>query len=213
MCWIKSNEGEVKMDEKIPLSVKDISGQQSNWCAGCGDYGILAAFKNIAIILHNEDGVPLERIVVIGGIGCSAKTPEWLVKTDGGRNRGFYGCHTLHGRDLSVASAIKMANPNNVVVAFGGDGNTLAIGMAEFMHTCRRNHNITIIVFNNQVYGLTKGQASPTAHLELVTGSTPQGVRDQPVDPIQLAIVAGGAVFAPGVSQKKKKTEKNFFAG
>lgn len=187
---------------------KDISTYEPNWCAGCGDFAILTADKNVMARLITEHGWRLEDFENIGGIGCSAKEVEWLVEMYQGINRGTYGFHTLHGRDPAVAVGALLANPNLHVTTFGGDGDLGAIGLAEFMHTIRKNYNLTIIFFDNQVYGLTKGQASPTAHKDLVTGSTPEGVKDKPIPPALYAMMAGATYVARAFSQKRKELEE-----
>jgi len=189
-------------------SAKDISTYGPNWCAGCGDFVILASDKNVTAKLITEHGWRSEDFENIGGIGCSAKEVEWLVEKYQGLNRGTYGFHTLHGRDPAVAVGALLANPNLHVTVFGGDGDLGAIGLAEFMHTVRKNYNLTIIFFDNQVYGLTKGQASPTAHKGLVTGSTPEGVKDKPIPPALYAMMAGATYVARAFSQKRKELEE-----
>jgi len=179
-----------------PLTAADISGPGAWWCSGCGDFGVTAAFKDVLMTLVNELGVPLERVFVMSGIGCSSKEPEML------RLNSYHG---QHGRSLPVAMGVALANPNLLVVDFGGDGDTYAIGMEHFVHACIKNVNMTLIVMNNQVYGLTRGQASPTGHLGLKTSSTPEGKKVRPVNPLKLAIAAGAAFVARGVSWKKKE--------
>ncbi|MEE9285176.1 MAG: thiamine pyrophosphate-dependent enzyme [Dehalococcoidia bacterium] len=178
------------------ITQSDITGPGAWWCSGCGDFGVTAAFKTAMLTLVNDLEIPKERIFVVSGIGCSSKEPEML------RVNSYHG---QHGRSIPVAMGLAMANPSLVVVDFGGDGDSYAIGMEHFVHACVRNVNMTLIVMNNQVYGLTKGQASPTAHVGLRTGSTPEGRKGRPVNPLRLAIAAGAAFVARGVSWNKKE--------
>src|SRR5437868_3063420 len=165
---------------EIPIKRADItprSGESAWWCLGCGDFGVNSAVQNVIMALVNEQGIPLENIFALSGIGCSSKEPEML------RLNAYQG---QHGRSLPVAIGVAIANPGLKVIDFGGDGDSYAIGMEHFMHAIIRNVNITLIVMNNQVYGLTKGQASPTAHTGLRTPSTPDGKAGRPVNPLRL---------------------------
>ncbi|MDD3302175.1 MAG: thiamine pyrophosphate-dependent enzyme [Candidatus Gracilibacteria bacterium] len=154
-------------------------------CPGCGDFMIIAAiktaFKELGIESHNR--------VVISGIGCSGKSTQYI---DG------YAAETLHGRTLPFATGVKMANPNLTVMAMGGDGDGYGIGMGHFIHSCRRDLDITYLVFNNENYALTTGQASPTTPIGAKTKTTPEGNITTPFDPIALAKTAG-ARFAKKV--------------
>jgi 2-oxoglutarate ferredoxin oxidoreductase subunit beta len=174
----------------------DISGPGAWWCSGCGDFGVTAAFQQVLMTLVNELQIPLENIFALSGIGCSSKELEML------RLNSYHG---QHGRSLPVAIGVATANPGLIVVDFGGDGDTYAIGMEHFMHSMIRNVNVTLIIMNNQVYGLTKGQASPTAHTGLRTGSTPEGKKGRAVNPLRLAISAGAAFVGRGVSWQKNE--------
>lgn len=145
------------------------------WCPGCGDFGILLAAKNAYANL----GLKPENIVMVSGIGCSGKIPHY-VKT--------YGFEGLHGRSLPPAQAIKLVNNELEVVVFGGDGDGYGIGMGHFIHSMRRNMDMLYVVHNNQVYGLTKGQASPTTEAGAKTSSTPKGVIEAPINPLLLAL-------------------------
>lgn len=162
------------------------------WCLGCGDAGVLAAFKRTCVDMDLDPS----QLVVVTGIGCSSKISEYIK---------CYGFHWLHGRLLPVAMAIHAANPNLTVVGMGGDGDGYAIGMEHFIHACRRNPDITYIVMNNMVYGLTKGQASPTTHLGLVTTTTPFGAKERPVDGVELAISAGATFVARSFAYNQKE--------
>ncbi|VVB56639.1 2-oxoglutarate synthase subunit KorB [uncultured archaeon] len=157
------------------------------WCPGCGDFAILVALKQALVKAGREP----HQTVVVSGIGCSGKLPHFI-KT--------YGFEGLHGRSLPAASAIKMANHALTVVDVGGDGDGYGIGMGHFIHTCRRNIDFTYIVHNNQIYGLTTGQTSPTSEKGFKTKSTPEGVLEEPVNPMALAISAGATFVARGFS-------------
>ncbi len=181
---------------ELPLTKADITGSGAWWCLGCGDFGVNSAVQQVIMSLVNEAGMPLENIFAFSGIGCSSKEPEML------KLNAYQG---QHGRSLPVAIGLAIANPGLKVLDFGGDGDSYAIGMEHFMHAMIRNVNITLIVMNNQVYGLTKGQASPTAHTGLRTGSTPDGKKGRSVNPLRLAISAGAAFVGRGVSWQRKE--------
>ena len=151
------------------------------WCPGCGNYGILLAIKTAIV----KQGLDPKDVVVVSGIGCSGKTPHYI-KT--------YGIETIHGRALPVATGTKLANKDLHVIVVGGDGDGYGIGMGHLMHALRRNINLTYIVHNNEVYGLTKGQTSPTAPKGTKSVSTPNGAIETAVNPIVTAL-AGGATF------------------
>lgn len=155
----------------------------NNWCPGCGDFGILNA---VQMALAELDLEP-HRVVIFSGIGCSGKTPHYI---------NTYGIHTLHGRVLPYATGAKLANPDLVVIAVGGDGDGLGIGAGHFVNAGRRNLDITYILHNNGVYGLTKGQASPTLKLGVQTKSLPQPNINQGVNPLFLALAAGYTFIA-----------------
>jgi 2-oxoglutarate ferredoxin oxidoreductase subunit beta len=150
----------------------------ADWCPGCGDFGIMTALQ----MALAEMGLEPHQVVLVSGIGCSGKVPH---------NVKAYGVHTLHGRTLPFALGIKLANPELEVIAIGGDGDGLGIGAGHFVNTGRRNLDITYIIHDNGVYGLTKGQASPTLMLDLKTKSLPKPNINQAVNPIALAIVSG----------------------
>lgn len=147
-------------------------------CPGCGNFLIHAAIKNAIKQLN----IPKHKVVVLTGIGCASKMSQYIDS---------YGAETLHGRSLPFATGVKMANPDLTVIAYGWDGDGYGIGLGHFLHSCRRNINLTYIVGNNQNYGLTTGQASPTTPVGMHTKSTPTGNTLQPFDPNALAKSAG----------------------
>jgi 2-oxoglutarate ferredoxin oxidoreductase subunit beta len=150
----------------------------NDWCPGCGDFGILSSVQQALAGL----GLLPHQVAIFGGIGCSGKTPYYV---------NAYGVHTLHGRVLPYATGAKLANPDLTVVAVGGDGDGMAIGAGHFVNTGRRNLDLTYILFNNEVYGLTKGQASPTLPLGLQTKSLPEPTIQGQVNPLMLALASG----------------------
>ncbi len=159
------------------------SDQEVRWCPGCGDYGILAAMQ----FLHTELDVKRENTVFISGIGCAARFPYYM---------NTYGMHTIHGRAPAIATGLAIARPDLDIWVVGGDGDMLSIGGNHLIHALRRNVNLKILLFNNQIYGLTKGQYSPTSEVGKVTKSTPVGSIDHPFDPIALAAGAGASFIA-----------------
>ncbi|MCH8241486.1 MAG: 2-oxoacid:ferredoxin oxidoreductase subunit beta [Planctomycetes bacterium] len=166
------------------LSPKDYASDQDvRWCPGCGDYSILAQMKKVLAAL----GVPREKIVFVSGIGCSSRFPYYM---------NTYGFHTIHGRALPLASGIKIANPELSVWVVTGDGDGLSIGGNHLLHAIRRNLDINILLFNNRIYGLTKGQYSPTSPLGKKTRSSPVGSIDFPLHPISVAIGAEATFVA-----------------
>jgi 2-oxoglutarate/2-oxoacid ferredoxin oxidoreductase subunit beta len=151
------------------------SDQEVRWCPGCGDYSILAQMKKVLA----ATGVPLDQTVFVSGIGCSSRFPYYV---------NTYGMHSIHGRAPAIATGIKVANPELSVWVITGDGDALSIGGNHLMHAIRRNLDMNIVLFNNQIYGLTKGQYSPTSPLGKVTKSTPMGSVDNPLHPLSIAI-------------------------
>jgi 2-oxoglutarate ferredoxin oxidoreductase subunit beta len=175
-----------------PLTKKDFeSDQLVRWCPGCGDYAILAAMTNALPQL----GIPRENFVFVSGIGCAARFPYYV---------NTYGFHTIHGRGPAFATGIKLANPQLSVWEIQGDGDALAIGGNHFIHALRRNIDINIILFNNEIYGLTKGQYSPTSPTGLVTKSTPYGTIERPFRAADLVIGAQGTFFARTIDTNPK---------
>lgn len=161
-----------------PLTKKDfISNQPVRWCPGCGDYAILSQIQSILPTL----GIPQENFVFVSGIGCSSRLPYYM---------NTFGFHSIHGRAAAIATGVKMMGPDLQVWVATGDGDALSIGGNHFLHTLRRNVDLRIILFNNAIYGLTKGQFSPTSPHGLKTKSTPDGVIDRPMNPTSVAIGA-----------------------
>jgi 2-oxoglutarate ferredoxin oxidoreductase subunit beta len=166
------------------LTRKDFeSDQDVRWCPGCGDYAILRGFQNV----FPKIGVKRENIVVVSGIGCAARFPYYV---------NSYGFHTIHGRAPAIATGLKIANPELSVWVVTGDGDALSIGGNHLIHTLRRNVGIKIVLFNNRIYGLTKGQYSPTSEIGKHTKSTPFGSIDHPFNPLSLAIGAEATFVA-----------------
>lgn len=169
---------------KLKLSKKDLeSDQDVRWCPGCGDYAILATVQRTLATL----GVRRENTVFVSGIGCSSRFPYYM---------NTYGFHTIHGRAPAVASGLKIARPELDVWVITGDGDGLSIGGNHMIHALRRNMDLKIILFNNQIYGLTKGQYSPTSVVGTRAPSTPTGSIDHPLNPISLALGAGATFIA-----------------
>lgn len=172
------------MTENPTLAKKDfVSDQEVKWCPGCGDYSILAAVQMVMPKLGRKK----EDFVFVSGIGCSSRFPYYM---------NTYGMHTIHGRAPAIASGVKLANPDLDVWVITGDGDGLSIGGNHFIHAIRRNVGLKTILFNNEIYGLTKGQFSPTSPQGLVTKSTPYGNIDRPFYPGALAIGAGATFYA-----------------
>lgn len=184
------------MTETVELRVtsKDWQSHRPTWCPGCGDFGVLSATRKALV---NTQWLPKDTVIV-SGIGCSSNFPHFV---------GGYGIHTLHGRSQPVAQGIKLSNPDLNVIVAGGDGDGLAIGMGGFLHAARRNMDITYLIMDNQVYGLTVNQASPTSTMDRKTRSTPYGNIEHPISPVQLAISAGATFVARTFSKEGKQFE------
>jgi len=166
------------------LTKKDFQTDQAvRWCPGCGDYAILTAVQNTMPKL----GKKKEDVVFISGIGCSSRFPYYM---------NTFGFHTIHGRAPAIATGVKVANPHLDVWVISGDGDSYSIGGNHFIHCLRRNVDLKYIIFNNEIYGLTKGQYSPTSKEGLVTKSTPYGAVDRPFNPASLALGAGATFYA-----------------
>ena len=176
----------------VQLKAKDFKGKVSaDWCPGCGDFGVLTALQKAV----TELGLKPHQLVTISGIGCSSNFPGFF---------NAYGMHTLHGRALAVATGVQMANHELNVVVTGGDGDGYGIGGNHFTHTARRNVDLTYLVMNNQIYGLTTGQVSPSSCVGMKTKSTPFGSVETPVNPITSAIMNGASFVARGYSADGK---------
>jgi 2-oxoglutarate/2-oxoacid ferredoxin oxidoreductase subunit beta len=174
------------------LTTKDFkSDQEVRWCPGCGDYAILAAFQSFLPELE----VPRENVVVISGIGCSSRLPYYV---------NSYGFHSIHGRAPAIASGLASSRQDLSVWMITGDGDALSIGGNHLIHALRRNVNIKIMLFNNRIYGLTKGQYSPTSEQGKITKSTPFGSLDQPFNPVSLALGAEASFVARSVDSDRK---------
>jgi 2-oxoglutarate/2-oxoacid ferredoxin oxidoreductase subunit beta len=174
------------------LSTKDFkSDQEVRWCPGCGDYAILAAFQAFL----PELDIPRENLVIISGIGCSSRLPYYVDS---------YGMHSIHGRAPAIASGLACTRPDLSVWVITGDGDALSIGGNHLIHALRRNINIKILLFNNRIYGLTKGQYSPTSEQGKVTKSTPFGSLDTPFNPLSLAIGAEASFVARTIDSDRK---------
>lgn len=173
----------------VEYTAKDFKNDLDvRWCPGCGNYSILAQLQKVLADL----GVPREDFAIISGIGCSSRFPYYM---------NLYGIHGIHGRALPIASGLKIARPDLSVWVATGDGDNMSIGGNHFIHACRRNIDLNVCMFNNEIYSLTKGQYSPTSRVGQKTKSSPYGVIDDPFDPILLALGAG-APFVARVSDK-----------
>lgn len=172
------------MSDVHQLKAKDLkSDQEVRWCPGCGDYAILNSVQSVLA----DMGVPKENMVMVSGIGCSSRFPYYM---------DTYGFHGIHGRANAIATGVKVANPDLSVWVITGDGDGLSIGGNHMIHSLRRNVDLKIILFNNQIYGLTKGQYSPTSPRGLHTKTSPYGSVDAPFNPVQLALGCGSTFVA-----------------
>jgi 2-oxoglutarate ferredoxin oxidoreductase subunit beta len=170
----------------MAVTVKDYAGSvKPTWCPGCGDYGILAAVKQGLV----QAGLAPHQVLVVSGIGCGSKLPDYATVN---------GFMTLHGRPLPVATGAKLGNHSLKVVTVHGDGDSMGLGMGHFIHTARRNLDIVDLIQNNQIYGLTKGQYSPTSDRGFVTKTSPDGAIEQAASPVALALTAGATFIARG---------------
>ena len=185
MTTIQASAGEPGV---VALTARDFKGPvDPDWCPGCGDFGVLNSLQRAVAGL----GLQPHQILTVSGIGCSSNLPGYF---------NSYGMHTLHGRSLAVATGAKLANHELTVIVTGGDGDGYGIGGNHFTHTARRNIDLTYIVMNNQIYGLTTGQVSPTSRDGMKTKSTPFGSVEMPVNPITSAIMNGATFVARGYS-------------
>jgi 2-oxoglutarate ferredoxin oxidoreductase subunit beta len=180
----------------LKLTAKDFkTDQEVRWCPGCGDYAILAAVQSFM----PELGIPKERIVFVSGIGCSSRFPYYM---------DTYGVHSIHGRAPAIATGLSVSRPDLQVWVVTGDGDALSIGGNHLIHALRRNVNLKILLFNNRIYGLTKGQYSPTSELGKVTKSTPAGSADSPFNPISLALGAEASFVARTLDSDRKHLQE-----
>jgi 2-oxoglutarate ferredoxin oxidoreductase subunit beta len=176
----------------IQLTAKDFkTDQEVRWCPGCGDYAILAAMQGFL----PELGIAREKLVFVSGIGCAARFPYYMQT---------YGMHSIHGRAPAIATGLATSRPDLSVWVVTGDGDALSIGGNHLIHALRRNVNLKILLFNNQIYGLTKGQYSPTSEVGKVTKSTPYGSLDYPFNPLSLAIGAEATFVARAIDTDRK---------
>ena len=175
-----------------PLNRKDFtSDQEVRWCPGCGDYAVLAAFQGFM----PELGIKRENTVIVSGIGCASRFPYYV---------DTYGLHSIHGRATAIATGVATAREDVAVFVITGDGDALSIGGNHLIHVLRRNVNLTILLFNNRIYGLTKGQYSPTSEIGKITKSTPMGSLDNPFNPISLALGAEATFVARTIDSDRK---------
>lgn len=182
----------VEVQAKEPLTKESFaSDQEVRWCPGCGDYAILASVQKVL----PELGIARENTVFISGIGCSSRFPYYM---------NTYGFHTIHGRAPTIATGLKIARPELSVWVITGDGDGLSIGTNHLLHMMRRNVDVTILLFNNRIYGLTKGQYSPTSEKGKKTKTTPMGSLDHPFDPVHLALAAGCSFVARAIDVDSK---------
>jgi 2-oxoglutarate ferredoxin oxidoreductase subunit beta len=185
----KPHVGEIKytpQDFKPDVDVR--------WCAGCGGYAILSPVQRVMPDL----GIAKEKFVTVSGIGCSGRFPYYM---------DTYGFHSIHGRALAIATGLKIARPDLKVLVATGDGDNMSIGGNHFIHSCRRNIDVNVIMFNNEVYSLTKGQYSPTSHRGQITKSSPLGVLDDPFNPTSLALGSGASFVARGHDKDRKQLQ------
>jgi 2-oxoglutarate ferredoxin oxidoreductase subunit beta len=184
--------------KELKLTKKDFeSDQMVKWCTGCGDHAILKSVENV----FPELGIPKEDFVVVSGIGCSSRFPYYM---------NTYGFHSIHGRAAALATGVKLANPKLSVWMITGDGDSMAIGGNHFIHMARRNPDINVLLFNNRIYGLTKGQYSPTTPKGAKTKTSPQGTFEAPFNPGALVLGARGKFFARVVDTNMKMMSEVF---
>jgi 2-oxoglutarate ferredoxin oxidoreductase subunit beta len=184
-----------------PLVAQDFhSGATPIWCPGCGDYGVLSALE-YALAAH---GRPPHEVVVVSGIGCSSRLPAYT---------SCYGFHGVHGRGLPFATGVKLARPDLEVIAVGGDGDGYSIGGNHFVHACRRDLNMLYLVMDNRVFGMTKGQPSPTTEADWDSDIAPGGLGVRPLDPLALSIAAGATFVARGFAGRSQELSEIILEG
>lgn len=179
-------------EKQQQYTLQDYKALRPIWCPGCGDFSVLMALQKAL----QQRQVPPHNLAVVSGIGCSSRIPHFV---------NGYGFHTVHGRALPAGAGVKLANPELEVVVAGGDGDGFAIGMGHFPHTVRRNPDMLYLVMNNEIYGLTKGQTSPTSKVGLVTKTTPWENHDEPINPLVTALAHHCSFVARGVSTNVKE--------
>ena len=176
------------------------SDEKPTWCPGCGDFGVLNALYNAV----RAKGWEPKDIVLVSGIGCSSRLPFFA---------NTYGFHGVHGRVMPIATGVRVANPDLKVLALGGDGDAFAIGGGHFIHAARRNLDICYVIMDNNIYGLTKGQTSPTSSVGFVTKTTPKGSPDRSISPLLLAMASGATFVARGFSGRPKELAEMIVRG
>ena len=192
MCTYKYTAADFKSDQEV------------KWCAGCGDHAILNSVLKALPEVAEQQNIPHQMFTVISGIGCSSRFPYYVRS---------YGMHTIHGRANAIATGVKTANPDLSVWVATGDGDSLAIGGNHFIHAIRRNVNLNVVLFNNEIYGLTKGQYSPTSKLGKITKTSPYGTVEKPFNPGELVIGAKGTFFARSVDAEMELTKNCLVEG
>ena len=192
MCTYKYTAADFKSDQEV------------KWCAGCGDHAILNSVLKALPEVAEKQNIPHQMFTVISGIGCSSRFPYYVRS---------YGMHTIHGRANAIATGVKTANPDLSVWVATGDGDSLAIGGNHFIHAIRRNVNLNVVLFNNEIYGLTKGQYSPTSKLGKITKTSPYGTVEKPFNPGELVIGAKGTFFARSIDAEMELTKNCLVEG
>ena len=192
MCTYKYTAADFKSDQEV------------KWCAGCGDHAILNSVLKALPEVAEQQNIPHQMFTVISGIGCSSRFPYYVRS---------YGMHTIHGRANAIATGVKTANPDLSVWVATGDGDSLAIGGNHFIHAIRRNVNLNVVLFNNEIYGLTKGQYSPTSKLGKITKTSPYGTVEKPFNPGELVIGAKGTFFARSIDAEMDLTKNCLVEG
>ncbi len=192
MCTYKYTAADFKSDQEV------------KWCAGCGDHAILNSVLKALPEVAEKQNIPHKMFTVISGIGCSSRFPYYVRS---------YGMHTIHGRANAIATGVKTANPDLSVWVATGDGDSLAIGGNHFIHAIRRNVNLNVVLFNNEIYGLTKGQYSPTSKLGKITKTSPYGTVEKPFNPGELVIGAKGTFFARSIDAEMELTKNCLVEG
>ncbi|MBR2050726.1 MAG: 2-oxoacid:ferredoxin oxidoreductase subunit beta [Rikenellaceae bacterium] len=192
MCTYKYTAADFKSDQEV------------KWCAGCGDHAILNSVLKALPEVAEKQNIPHKMFTVISGIGCSSRFPYYVRS---------YGMHTIHGRANAIATGVKTANPDLSVWVATGDGDSLAIGGNHFIHAIRRNVNLNVVLFNNEIYGLTKGQYSPTSKLGKITKTSPYGTVEKPFNPGELVIGAKGTFFARSIDAEMDLTKNCLVEG